>query len=120
MLLIKRHWPVILMAIVWICSIIDWRWIGTTDGDALGFSILFFGILMPLCSFVLSIWYGYRVRVLRKWLIVFACGIAGVLIVAISTGDFSFWHNKELGLMSLVPSAIGMIIGSGVWKLLHR
>lgn len=120
MKLLKNHWPVILMAAVWIWCILDWRWINSTEGDALGFSILFFGILMPVCSLILSIWYGYRIRGIQKWLIVIACGLAAVLLVAVSTGDFDFWQNKELGLMSLIPSAIGMLIGSVIRKFFYK
>jgi putative Mn2+ efflux pump MntP len=108
------------MAVIWVCCIIDWRLLGATDGDALGFSILFFGILMPICSLVLSVWYGYRVQNVLKWLIVIACGFAGVMIVAVSTGDFDLWSNKELGLMSLVPAAVGMLIGSVARNLFHK
>lgn len=100
------------MAIIWVGCIIEWRLLSATDSDTLEFSILFFGILMPLCSFVLSIWYGYRIRNSLKWLIVIACGFAGVLIVAVSTGDFDFWSNKELGLISFVSAAVGMLVGS--------
>ena len=116
----KKHWPVILMAVIWICSCIDFRWIGATDGDALGFSILFFGILMPLCSLTLSVWYGYRIRSPRKWLITIGCGIAGMLIVTVSTGDYEIWYYRDFGLWNLILSLAGMAVGSLIYRIRNR
>ena len=50
-----------------------------------------FILALPICSFILSLWYGYKLTSVFKWLIVIACACPGIVLVAIMSKDFKDW-----------------------------
>ena len=109
---VKNHWPVIVTALVWIGSVFDFRFMGVSESDALGMGLLFFYILMPVCAFIASLWYGYKLSGNKKWLIVIAFGLAEVLVITASTGDWDFSYYWSMGFWTAIPAAVGMLIGT--------
>ena len=118
--LIKYSWPVIMAAALCFCCVRDWRRVLAENGDELDFSLLYFLLLTPACSLILSLWYGYILRSAYKWIIVLACGVGAAMLSAFSSGCYAFWEEWRLGIISLVCALVGMSIGSGLWKLGHR
>lgn len=113
-----RHWPIILMALATIVCAVEWFGPGQDDtGAAIVVYFVGFILLLPLCSFILSIWYGYRLRSLLKWIITLACGLPSIFLVGIVTKDYKFWTYWQIGLYSLAAALLGMLIGNGIWKL---
>ena len=80
---IKEHWPVALYIIALVVSLIEWIINDTSDsGVVFVLFVMIIIIMLPLCAFILSIWYGYRLRDKRKWLIPLACVVPPIIIPA--------------------------------------
>ena len=114
MKLLKNHWPIALIAIVWLGSVLAFRMLEANGSDALGMGILFFYILMPFCALVTSLWYGHKLSQKTKWLIVVVLGLLEVLVITSSTGDWDFGYYWIMIFWTAIPAAIGMAIGSMV------
>lgn len=113
---IKEHWPVALYIIALVVSLIEWIINDTSDsGVVFVLFVMIIIIMLPLCAFILSIWYGYRLRDKRKWLIPLAC-VVPTIIMTIVFGTYKFWENYPGELLSIVVALIGMLIGSALWK----
>ena len=113
---IKEHWPVLLYIIAVLVSIIQWVVNASSDtGGSVIFYIMVFCILLPMCAFISSVWYGYRLRNKTKWLIPLAC-ICPIIIITFVMGSFKFWENYLVMILSVVVALVGMLIGSALWK----
>ena len=108
----SSHWPAVLTFLVWSACFFDFRVIGSEGSDALGRGLLYFYILMPICALVTSLWYGYMLVEKSKWLIVPVFGALEVLLILLCSGDWDVGYYLRMSLWTMIPSAIGMIIGS--------
>ena len=120
MKLFKAHWPLLLFLAAMVYCVYEWVVNASSDtGGVIAFYIIGFGLVLPLCSLILSAWYGYRLRSRSKWLIAVGCAIPCIIMTVIC-GDFKFWENWQMELLSVVAGLIGMLIGSGLWKMKHK
>ncbi|MCR5395848.1 MAG: hypothetical protein K6E64_00115 [Lachnospiraceae bacterium] len=120
MKILKSHWPIILMLAAFVYCIYEWL-VGASEdtGGVIAFYIVGFGIILPLCSLILSAWYGYRLRSGKKWLIAIAC-VTPCIIMTIICGDYKFWENWGMELLSVIAGCVGMLIGSSIWKIKNK
>ncbi len=118
MKLLKTHWPVLLMLVAIIICTYEWVANAASDtGGVIVFYIVGFGLILPVCSFILSLWYGYIFRCTKKWLIPVACAIPCIIMTLIC-GDYKIWENWAFDILSVFLGLIGMAIGNFIWK--HR
>lgn len=120
MKIIKYLWPVMMVAVLCYCCAQDWKRVLIENGDEMDFSITYFLLLTPVCSFILSLWYGYTIRSAFKWLIVLMCRVGATMIATFCTGYTAFWEEWRLGIISLVFALIGMLIGTGIRRIRSR
>lgn len=112
------NWPIILtlLVVVWcILCIVG----GSLENDDFFVGVFFFYLLLPLCAFVSSIWYGTKIKSKKKWWIVLTFGIIQLVLVSFPFGYAGFGFVLSdifMGLQTAVPSAVGLLIGEYIVK----
>ena len=118
---IKDNWPVLLMLAASVYCIYEWVTNASSDaGGVIVFFIVCFGIIMPICSLVVALWYGYRLRSRFKWLIAFACCIPCIVIRMISSGIHKLLEALFFVPVTLIAAIVGIFAGSAVWNMKHK
>lgn len=110
--ILKQHWPFVIMLALVVFFCISFKTYAPQDTGA-GIVIAYIGFVLalPICSFILSLWYGYKLTSVFKWLIVIACACPGIVLVAIMSKDFKVWDYWQMGVFSFVGALAGMILG---------
>ena len=108
--LLANHWPVILAIAMFILCVTTFNHNVSLDVDLIGVALLYFYIGIPLMTFIIGLWYGYRVRRWLRWLTVPACGVGTIIMFCISTGDYDVMSNILLAIFGIIPAAVGTLI----------
>ena len=109
---LKYCLPTILPAAVFLWGFFSFKTAGPGVFDGIAYGLLFFYILMPLCSFLISIWYGIVIKSIFKWLIVPLMGLIELLYITACTGDWDPGYYSVMMLLAAVPSAVGLWLGT--------
>lgn len=115
---LKNHWPVVITAVAGICCMVQFAALPDNE-DPLGFIITYFGIVIPICALIASVWYGYRMKGIYKWGIVIGYGLLEFVLVLIASGE---WEMEYIVMASFaaVPAFVGMVLGCAAKFLVER
>lgn len=111
--MIRKNWPVFATAIIFVLTVV---WCVLNE-DPLGWGIMTYGILLPLCSAVMGVWYGLRWNSWKKWLIpigtylivAFHLIVCTLVVYGKVEVDLS---ELKMGLFAFVPCLLLMAISS--------
>lgn len=90
-----------------------WGIFALNPGDALGYSLLNFYLVMPLTSLVAGIFMG-ALQTRTKWIYPAVFGVLGVLI---PNAVFSFTWSFVVLFFSLIPALAGVFAGCVVLRI---
>lgn len=115
----------LLYFVVWSLCLI-WFWKGG-KGDADGYSLAVFYIILPVATLLLSFYYGFsRNFGIFRWLMLLFFGMMFLLMRYVTFDLCNMLSVKELKwpdwhsfIPGLIISAIGMVLGTGVRLILH-
>ena len=117
---LKEHWPVLLVVVTTIYCLIEWIVSGSRDaGDVIFFFILCYGFIIPLSLLIASLWYGYKIRNSKKWLICLGFCIPGILLLIIAAKSLLIFASLPFIIPSFMASLAGMALGCLIWKARH-
>lgn len=109
----KRHYIICYGSTICIFLIIAlWGMFGSIDGDALGYSILNFYLIMPLTSMINGLILGIK-NIYLKWMFPVLFGILGFLIPRFVFGS---WDGIAL-IFSFIPALLGVSAGTLISKV---
>ena len=119
-LLREQIWGIVFLAVCAACLISFWM--GGASGDgAMGFSILWFYIIIPITAFFTAMMYG-RKKSNAKWAFIIVCGLMGMILgwatfALANTLSFGHWNIPSFSdsLFAGIPALIGMFIGHVGW-----
>lgn len=109
---LKFFLPLILPAIIFIWGFISFVTARSGIFDGLGYGLMFFYILMPMAAFVSSVIYGIIWPGLLKWIMVPFFGFVELFFLTACTGDWDPGFYSVMMLLTAVPSAFGLVVGS--------
>lgn len=109
---LKFFLPLILPAIIFIWGFISFVTAKPGIFDGLGYGLMFFYILMPMAAFVSSVIYGIIWPGLVKWVMVPFFGLIELFFLTVCTGDWDPGYYSVMMLLTAVPSAFGIVVGS--------
>lgn len=114
---------VITYLVIWAISLIEF-WFFTSDSDALGYSIMFLLILLPVTTFILSLLIGRNDYWGKfKWLSVFAFGFMYMLAeyATFSTANMVSFNKFNMPDFSIfITGTIISVIGTGIGVAINR
>ncbi len=114
---VKYLWPIVLLFAAILVCVNEWNKSASTDaGGVIVFSIVAYFVILPVCCFLSSIWYGFILRGQAKWLIFPITIIPGIVILILCADIFSLGSLLFI-VPSVVVAAIGTLIGSMLWRL---
>lgn len=114
---------VIAYLVIWAISLIEF-WFFTSGSDALGYSIMFLLILLPVTTFILSLLIGRNDYWGKfKWLSVFAFGFMYMLAeyATFSTANMVSFNKFNMPDFSIfITGTIISVIGTGIGVAINR
>ena len=124
---LSRQLIVITYLVIWAFSLIFF-WFFTSGSDAMGYSLMFLWILLPVTTFILSLLIGKRDHWGRyKWVASLAFGIMYMLAEygTFSAANMAAFNKFNLPSLGMIPagaiiSLLGMGLGAGIRHLRSR
>ena len=115
--LIKQYWPIPATFILWVIVFAAFQNLPMeSTGDVISVGLLYFFIVAPVTAAILCFHYGYKDKNIYKWGLPVLCGIAEIVIFAISSRSLDPYLIL-LGIITAIPALVGMALGSIVKKI---
>ncbi len=114
---------VIIYLVIWVFSLIAF-WFFTSPSDAMGYSLMFLWILLPVTTFVLSLLIGKN-DYWGRWKWIFAI-FFGIMYMLAEYGTFSLanmiaFHRTNLPSFGMILNgAIVSLVGLGIGIIIYR
>lgn len=127
--LLKKYLEILRRHIVLVVYIVLWAvmagcfWLMETNADAFAYSVIWFYLALPICSFVVAIVYGagnhsikYFLPILFGILETLGGFFTFQLANVIANGKWNSWNipDLQMSLYSLIPALVGLLIGMAV------
>lgn len=112
---------------IWLVAVL-YFWIFMDSGDALGYSIVVFGLILPVTTLILSLWIGKRGSWGKyRWISVIFFGVMYLITEYITFSLANMLSNQRLNMpafelffVGAVISLIGLAIGAAVHAIQSR
>ena len=114
---VKYLWPIALYFAAILVCVNEWNKNASTDtGGIIIFAMVAFFLILPVCTFIAGMWYGFVLRGEFKWMIFPIALIPGVVILGFCADTFSLGSIMFV-VPSVISALIGSLIGSVIWKV---
>lgn len=114
-----EHIGLFFYVLLWII-LVGFFWVKLSPGDAFGYSVLTFYLVLPIASLAVGIYYGMK-KTRFRYAIPVLCGLfemfGGFFTFQfknmISNGRWNSWNTPDLqmSLYGIIPALVGLIIG---------